>query len=149
MFKILNLAYFSSFNLVCFNCDLDSKKWESLSSSFYAVNESYYGELSNFNNMIYFALVALIFLFFTGVYGLLINRGNFLYSMLALEIVSISIYTLFVLGSFFFNSPLGIIYALCILTTAATESCIGLGLLVKSTRLGYKKGLKDFKSFRG
>lgn len=69
-------------------------------------------------------------LFLIGSFGLFILRTHALMALIALELLILSININFIIGSIFLDDLLGIIYSLINLTSAASESALGLALLI-------------------
>ena len=69
-------------------------------------------------------------LFLIGSIGLFLLRMHALMTLIALELLILSINLNFVIGSIFLDDMLGLIYSLINLTSAASESAIGLALLI-------------------
>ncbi len=80
----------------------------------------------NFNSII----VLLIFFFCCGLFGSTLETKNFLLIFLFIELMNGSVIALFSVISIFTFEPAGFIYSLTLLSVAATESGIGLSLLV-------------------
>ena len=76
-----------------------------------------------------------VILFFISILGLILNRKNILITIIALEILLLSVNINFTLFSLYLDDILGQIFALLILTVAAAESAIGLAILVIYYRL--------------
>nr|QJH88483.1 Nad4L [Pterocladiophila hemisphaerica] len=77
------------------------------------------------NIFITFFLVLLISLC-----GIILNHRNILVILMSLELMFFSISIIFILSSIQFDSVIGQIFSLLILTVAASESAIGLAFLV-------------------
>lgn len=69
-------------------------------------------------------------LFLIGSIGLFLLRMHALMTLIALELLILSINLNFVIGSIFLDDMLGLVYSLINLTSAASESAIGLALLI-------------------
>ena len=69
-------------------------------------------------------------LFCLGILGIILNRQNILIILLCIEIVLISINLNFIYFSVFLDDLLGQVFSIIILTVAASESSIGLALLI-------------------
>ena len=69
--------------------------------------------------------------------------------MLFIEVMYVGIFLYFIGTSFYLNSPLGQIYALVILITAACESAVGLGILLVLFKNDYTINFKNFTELRG
>lgn len=90
----------------------------------------------NFYFLLYYSLV----LFLVGLWGIVVVRNNLLSLLLAIELMLFGVSFSFIFFSLFFDDLLGQIFALFILTIAASESAVGLALLVFYYRL---RGLLD------
>jgi NADH-quinone oxidoreductase subunit K len=77
-----------------------------------------------------YVLTILVVLFFIGILGLVLNRKNILITLMALEIILLGVNLNFVVFSVYLDDIVGQIFVLFILTIAATESSIGLALLM-------------------
>ena len=71
-------------------------------------------------------------LFFIGFLGLVINKYNLLINMMSIEIMLLGLVCCFGIYSQFTENFLGQIFSLFILSIAAAESAVGLGLLIIS-----------------
>jgi NADH-quinone oxidoreductase subunit K len=77
-----------------------------------------------------YVLTILVILFFIGILGLVLNRKNILITLMALELILLGVNLNFVVFSVYLDDIVGQIFVLFILTIAATESSIGLALLM-------------------
>ena len=83
-------------------------------------------------------LVFLLFstlLFLIGILGLFLTRKNAIMILICLELLILSVNINFIIGSIFLDDLLGIIYSLINLTSAASESALGLALLILLYRI--------------
>jgi len=71
-----------------------------------------------------------ILLYFLGLFGIIYNYKNFLVTMMCVEIMYLGVISSFAVVSACSFDPKGQIYALILLIVAASESAIGLGILV-------------------
>jgi NADH-quinone oxidoreductase subunit K len=69
-------------------------------------------------------------LFLIGSLGLFLLRTHALMALISLELLILSININFIVGSIFLDDLLGLLYSLINLTSAASESAIGLALLI-------------------
>jgi len=74
-------------------------------------------------------------LFIIGSLGLFLTRKHAIMLLISLELLILSININFIFSSIFLDDLLGIIYSLINLTSAASESAIGLALLISFYRL--------------
>jgi NADH-quinone oxidoreductase subunit K len=79
--------------------------------------------------MIYFFFLSFL-LFLIGSLGLFLLRTHALMALISLELIILSINFNFIIGSIYLDDILGLIYSLINLTSAASESAIGLALLI-------------------
>jgi len=68
--------------------------------------------------------------FFIGVSGIIFNKKNAILILISVELMLLAINFIFLVSSVYLDDRIGQIFALLILTVAAAESSIGLGLLV-------------------
>lgn len=83
-------------------------------------------------------LIFLIFstlLFLIGILGLFLTKKNAIMVLICLELLILSVNINFIVGSIFLDDLLGIIYSLINLTSAASESALGLALLILFYRI--------------
>ena len=96
-----------------------------------------------------------IFLIFTtilfcfGLYGLISNMENLLFSLVSMEIMLLSISLNFIYFSVFLHDPKGQIIALLILGIAASEAAVGLSLLLVASRLKNTIKTVAFNTLKG
>lgn len=74
-------------------------------------------------------------LFSIGSFGLFLLKKHAIMLLIALEIIILAININFVSSAIYLDDLLGFIYSLINLTSAASESAIGLGLLILLYRL--------------
>ena len=80
-------------------------------------------------------LVTNIFLFFIGVFGIVLNSQNILIVLMCLELTLLSANLNFILFSVYLDDFYGQLFSLFILTIAASESAIGLAILIVYYRI--------------
>ena len=76
-----------------------------------------------------YLFVAMV-LFLLGLSGIFLNRKNIIILLMSIELMLLSINFNFIIFSVFLDDILGQLFALLVLTVAATESAIGLAILV-------------------
>lgn len=81
-------------------------------------------------------LLFALFLYLAGLLGIVFNFKNFLVTMMAIELMYLGAVSSFVLYGTACNDPRGAIYGLLLLIVAASESAIGLGILIVLYRFG-------------
>lgn len=87
--------------------------------------------------------------FLLGVSGILFNYKNFLVTMLNIELMYLGILSSFAIIAKYTYSLIGQIYALLILILAASESAVGLGLLIVAYKYRKSLQLDDYKDLYG
>lgn len=75
-------------------------------------------------------LILSTLLFIIGSFGLFLLRKHALMILISLELLILAININFIIASVFLDDLLGILYSLINLTSAASESAIGLALLI-------------------
>lgn len=80
--------------------------------------------------MLLVQIAANIILFFTGVFGILINRSHVLIILMCIELMLLGLNMTFILFSTYADDLTGQIFSLFILTVAAAEVAIGLAILI-------------------
>jgi NADH-quinone oxidoreductase subunit K len=80
-------------------------------------------------NLNYFLTVTIL-LFLIGVIGLVLNRKNILIIILSIELMLLAVNLNFIVFSIYLDDILGQMFVLFVLTVAATESAIGLAILL-------------------
>lgn len=76
-----------------------------------------------------------IFLFIIGFLGVTLNYNNILLTLMGIELMLLSTSLNFIMFSLYLNDPYGQIFSIFILTVAASESAIGLAILIVSYKL--------------
>lgn len=107
--------------------------------SFFLIYSEYLMQFLILSNIIYFL----------GIFGIMFNQRNLLITMLFIEVTYVGIFLYFIGISVFLNSPIGQIYALIILITAACESAIGLGLLLVIFKNDFTVNYDNFQNLKG
>jgi len=88
-------------------------------------------------------------LFIIGLVGIIWNKKNILLMLFCIELMFFSISLNFIFSSCFIFQPLGQIFSLVIITVAAAETAIGLGLLIILLRLSNKINYNSLITLRG
>ena len=70
------------------------------------------------------------FLFCIGLFGIILNRQNIIIILMSIELLLLSLNLNFLYFSFFLDDIIGQIFSLVILSIAASESAIGLAILI-------------------
>jgi len=95
-----------------------------------------------------FVLFFSLALFCIGVFGVLVRR-NLLFILISIEIMLNAVAVLFVAASHYHNSGDGQIMYLLILTLAASEVAVGLGLLIQMYRRTHTLDVDRLSSMKG
>ena len=111
----------------------------------YLFVSNFYSDIGN--EIRYFNLFYLIFLI--GIFGIVFNYKNLLITMLSVELMYLGIVSGFAVLSFFMYDIQGQIWALVILILAASESAVGLGLLILLYRSKGQIVFTDLTTLRG
>ena len=88
-------------------------------------------------------------LFTLGVLGIFINRKNVIVILMSVELILLSVNLNFVAFSSFLNDIVGQVFALLVLTVAATEAAIGLAILVVYFRNRGTIAVEDINMMKG
>jgi NADH-quinone oxidoreductase subunit K len=76
--------------------------------------------------ILYFSIILLLI----GVVGLFLTKKHAIMMLIALELIILSVNINFIVSAMYLDDLLGIVYSLINLTSAASESAIGLALLI-------------------
>jgi|TARA_B110000971_G_scaffold201115_1_gene219710 NADH-quinone oxidoreductase subunit K len=85
--------------------------------------------------MLFFQLITNVILFFLGVFGIIFQRRNILIILMCIELILLSVNLNFIVFSVYLDDFFGQLFSLFILTVAASESAIGLAILILYFRL--------------
>ena len=85
--------------------------------------------------MFFNQLVTNIFLFIISLLGVILNRQSILIILMCIELVLLSLNLNFILFSVYLDDLYGQIFSFFILTVAASESSIGLAIIILYYRL--------------
>ena len=88
----------------------------------------------SFINLNYFLQITTL-LFSIGLLGLVLNRKNILIAIMAIEILILAVNLNFIIFSIYLDDILGQLFVIFTLTIAATESGLGLAILVAFYKL--------------
>ena len=94
--------------------------------------------------MLFFSLA----LFSIGVFGVLVRR-NFIFILISFEIMLNGVVVLFVAASSYHNNSDGQIMYLLVLTLAASEAAVGLGLVIQMYRRTHTLDVDQLSSMKG
>jgi NADH-quinone oxidoreductase subunit K len=87
--------------------------------------------------------------FFIGVSGIIFNKKNAILVLISVELMLLAINFIFIVSSVYLDDRIGQIFALLVLTVAASESSIGLGLLVVYYRIQGSVSIESINLMRG
>jgi NADH-quinone oxidoreductase subunit K len=88
-------------------------------------------------------------MFFVGIFGIFLIKKNIIIILMAVELMLLSININFVIFSVYLDDIMGQIFALFILTVAASESAIGLAILVVYYRIKGLISINYINSIKG
>lgn len=97
----------------------------------------------------FFYFIVSFIVFFVGVLGLILHRTNLLVVLMSIEAALLGGNLLAIFFSSYLDDILGNISALFVLTVAASESAIGLGLVVAYYKVRNMLSLSDSLLLRG
>ena len=90
-----------------------------------------------------------IITFFIGVSGIIFNKKNAILILISVELMLLAINFIFLVSSVYLDDRIGQIFALLIITVAAAESSVGLGLLVVYYRIQGSVSIESINLMRG
>jgi NADH-quinone oxidoreductase subunit K len=99
-------------------------------------------------NLLIFIIIPAVS-FFIGVSGIIFNKKNAILILISVELMLLAINFVFLTSSIYLDDRIGQIFALLILTVAAAESSIGLGLLVVYYRMQGSVSIDSINLMRG
>jgi len=88
-------------------------------------------------------------LFAISVIGIFLNRKNLIVLLMAIELMLLAVNMNFIAFSHYLDDPAGQIFVFFILTVAASESAIGLAILVALFRNLSTINVEDLDSLKG
>ena len=88
-------------------------------------------------------------LFFLGILGIVFNRKNLINLMLSVELMLFSASLNFIFFSIYWGICYGYIFALLIITIAAADSAVGLGILIAAFYIKRNITFESFSSLKG
>ena len=71
-----------------------------------------------------------IIIFFIGISGIILNKKNIILILISVELMLLAVNFIFLVSSVYLDDRIGQIFALLVLTVAAAETSIGLGILI-------------------
>jgi NADH-quinone oxidoreductase subunit K len=88
-------------------------------------------------------------LFTLGIFGIFLNRKNVIVILMSIELILLSVNINLVAFSAFLGDLVGQVYALIVLTVAASEAAIGLAILVTFFRNRGSIAVEDINLMKG
>nr|QOW07439.1 NADH dehydrogenase subunit 4L [Labyrinthula sp.] len=88
-------------------------------------------------------------MFVMGVGGIMLNRKNIIKVLMSIELVLLAVNVNMVIYSVYLDDMMGQLFALFILTVAAAESAVGLGILVAYYRVRGSIGMERVNLMHG
>lgn len=88
-------------------------------------------------------------LFIIGMFGMFLSRKHLIIILMALEILLLSANINFIVFSIYLDDMIGQVYSLLILTIGATESAIGLAILILYYRLRGSIAIDTINTLKG
>jgi NADH-quinone oxidoreductase subunit K len=85
-------------------------------------------------NLVTYSAIGMI-LYLLGILGILLNRKNIIIMLMSIELILLAVNYNFIVYSVYLNDLIGILFALLVLTVAASESATGLAILVAYYRV--------------
>jgi NADH-quinone oxidoreductase subunit K len=99
-------------------------------------------------SLTHFLIIGAI-LFTLGVAGIILNRKNIIVILMSVELILLSVNLNLIAFSSYLGDLTGQIFALFILTVAASEAAIGLAILVTYYRIRGSIAVEDIHSMKG
>lgn len=90
-----------------------------------------------------------VILYSLGIWGLITNTRNLLFSLIYMELILLSISLNFIYFSVLLHDPKGQIFALLLLGVAASEAAVGLSLLIVASQTKTRIHTVDFNTLKG
>lgn len=90
-----------------------------------------------------------ISLFFVGLFGIIYSLERIIIFFMCIELMWLGISLCFLGTYVFFNNPVGLIFSIVILSIAASETAIGLALLVNFYHINKSISLRYLSNLRG
>lgn len=90
-----------------------------------------------------------LLIFFTGLAGIFLNRRNIIIMIMSIELMLLAVNFDFIIFSIYLGDRLGQVFSLFILTVAASESAIGLAILVAFYRSSGSLSVEKLSLLKG
>ncbi len=94
-------------------------------------------------------LIVSTMMFGIGLIGIILNRRNVIFTLMAIELMLLAVNINFVAFSSCFNDITGQVFSIIILSVAAAESAIGLAIIVVHFRNSASIEMEDLKQLKG
>lgn len=98
---------------------------------------------------IYILSMFIITLFCIGLFGIIINRKNIILTLMSIEIVLLSMNLHFIVISYYLDDMVGQIFSLFIILVAASETAVGLAILIAYYRVRNSIAIERLQLLRG
>lgn len=103
----------------------------------------------NFYLQINFLMYLGISLFFVGLFGIIYNLERIIVFLMCVEIMWLGVSLCFLGFYLYFGEVAGLIFSICVLAIAASETAIGLALLVNFYHINKSISLRYLTNLRG
>ena len=90
-----------------------------------------------------------IITFFIGLSGIILNKKNIILILISVELMLLAVNFIFLVSSVYLDDRIGQIFALLVLTVAAAETSIGLGILIVYYRTQGSVSIEAINLMRG
>lgn len=88
-------------------------------------------------------------LFLVGLFGIIYSLERVIIYLMCIELMWLGVGILFLGSYLYFNEPMGLVFAISVLSIAAAETAIGLALLVNFYRVNKSISLRYLSNLRG
>jgi NADH-quinone oxidoreductase subunit K len=88
-------------------------------------------------------------LFLLGILGIILNRKNIIIILISIELILLAVNLNFIIFSVFLDDLIGQIFSLFVLTVAASESAVGLAIVVIYYRVRGSILIENLSLIRG
>jgi NADH-quinone oxidoreductase subunit K len=103
----------------------------------------------NFNIKLNFIFILGFTLFLVGLFGIIYSLERVIIYLMCIELMWLGIGVSFLGTYIYFNDPIGLVFAIAVLSIAAAETAIGLALLVNFYRINKSISLRYLSNLRG
>jgi NADH-quinone oxidoreductase subunit K len=88
-------------------------------------------------------------MFLIGLFGIFLNKNNILIIILCLELILLSINSVFILSSVYVDDLFGQLMTLYVLVVASAESCLGLAIILNVFKTQGTLSIQYITTLRG